>query len=234
MVVQQLKACIVILLMATVVPVAQGANNEVNNFSRDGKFAKKHGVFEIALRSDSKLPNPFDVPVKVTFTPPSGAAAAKTVDGFFDGEGTWRARVYVNEVGSWKWSTRCEQDSQLNAQSGEFDVADSDLRGRLLVHPRNQRHWITEDGRWFLNLNDTAYFLLLGKDHGGNVVPTDDFRDYVRDLSTVGITSVRTNLLTHPNGPWDNLFGENIDGKHTRLNLKNMRRADERLEWMLN
>jgi len=43
---------------------------------------------------------------------------------------------------------------------------------------------MTEDGRWFLNLNDTSYFLLCTHDALGGAVSGADFQDYVKDSAT--------------------------------------------------
>ena len=122
------------------------------------------------------------------------------INAFYDGSNAWRARVYVSEAGAWKWSSRCESDSALDGKSGQFVAAASKLHGRLLVHPRNPRQWITEDGRWFLNLNDTAYFLLCRFDANGQPIPEQDARDYVRDVEERGVTSLRCFLASSERG----------------------------------
>ena len=59
---------------------------------------------------------------------------------------------------------------------------------------------MTEDGRWFLNLNDTAYFWLCAYDSVGKPVTNEDARDYVRDVADRGITSLRSFLMVGPRG----------------------------------
>ena len=58
-------------------------------FSTNTQTAVKFGVHEITLTGDGSVANPFDTIAMVTFTPPSGAAKAKTVHAFFDGENVW-------------------------------------------------------------------------------------------------------------------------------------------------
>ena len=84
------------------------------------------------LTGDGQVTNPFDTVATVQFTPPSGAANAKTVWAFYDGENTWRARVYLSEIGDWTWSSTCEMDAGLHGKSGKFQCEPSNLRGRLL------------------------------------------------------------------------------------------------------
>ncbi|MGH8246685.1 MAG: DUF4038 domain-containing protein [Gammaproteobacteria bacterium] len=211
------------------------------NYSVGKELAVKFGVHEIVLTGDGALDNPFDTITTVKFSPPSGEKNAKTVHVFYDGGNTWRARVYVSETGEWKWTSRCDSDKGLNDKTGTFTGADSKLRGRLLPHPKNPRHWTTEDGRWFLNLNDTAYFLLSPHTAIGEPVKDDDVKAYVRDAVERGVTSVRCFTLIGPGGYLED--GKNFakrwrdsafdDDAFTRMRLPHFRVADDRLRWLL-
>src|SRR5262245_54869004 len=134
-----LGALIHFLVIAPAAPAA--------NFTSGNEPATKFGVHEIVFTGDSGVPNPFDTIVTVRFVPASGGTGAATVRAFYDGENTWRARVYAGAAGPWTWSSHCATDPQLDGRSGAFTVADSKLRGRLLPHPRNPRQWMTEYGR---------------------------------------------------------------------------------------
>jgi hypothetical protein len=65
------------------------------HFSSGSSSATKFGVHEIVLKGDRPTDNPFDIEATVKFLPPSGESNAKTVQAFYDGDTTWRARVYV-------------------------------------------------------------------------------------------------------------------------------------------
>lgn len=207
------------------------------NFTTGEQSAVKFGVHEITLSGDASEENPFDVAASVTFTPPSGQA--KTVQAFYDGGTTWRARVYVSEPGPWRWNSKSMSNKGLDGKSGQFSAADSKLRGRLLTHPKNPSQWMTEDGRWFLNLNDTAYFWLSATAFKGKPVTPPEAEAYVRDLDDHGITSLRSSLIAGPPdskdisflGEWRNTFF--ADEGMTRLNLAHFQTADERLRWLL-
>jgi hypothetical protein len=207
------------------------------NFTRGDEPAVRFGVHEILLSGDASEENPFDTAASVTFTPPSGQA--KTVQAFYDGGNTWRARVYVSETGPWRWDSQSSGNKGLDKKSGTFSAADSKLRGRLLTHPKNPSQWMTEDGRWFLNLNDTAYFWLSAFDAGGKPVTQADAEAYVRDVSDHGITSLRSFLIVGSSGfndksligQWRNSFF--ADEGMTRLQLEHFQTADERLHWLL-
>lgn len=187
-------------VIAFVFAIPCGTFVRAGNFTSESQTAVKFGVHEIVLTGKLQFANPFDTVANVKFIPPSGEKQAKTVMAFYDGGNSWRARVYVGEVGIWKWSSECKTDPGLNAKAGTFHAGESNLRGRLLLHPKNPRQWITENGRWFLNLSDTAYFLLCAHDGNGDSVSDDQARQYVRDDVDRGITSVRCFLASRREG----------------------------------
>lgn len=208
------------------------------HFATGTQTAAQFGVYEVTLKAADVPKNPFDTRVTVTFTPPSGTTQARRVSAFFDGGKVWRARVYVSEAGDWTWRSTAEADHGLGGQSGSFQAVKSNLRGRLLPHPHNPHQWITEDGRWFLNLNDTAYFLLSDHDGNGNAVTDEVAVRYVRDDVAHGITSLRCSLTSSAQG-----FQENTsvwkgwyfsDDENTRLRLDHLQCTDRRLRMMLN
>lgn len=207
------------------------------HFTSAAQPAAKFGVHEIVLTGDGHVANPFDTVATVQFTPPSGAANAKIVWAFYDGENTWRARVYLGETGEWSWTSTCTTDEKLHGHSGRFQCETSNLRGRLLAHPKNPRQWITEDGRWFLNLNDTAYFLLCAHDGNGDAVSDEQARRYVRDDVLRGITSVRCFLASSPEGfsessrQWQAWYFP--DATYDRLRLENLQCADRRMRMLV-
>ena len=207
------------------------------NFTEGVSIARKFGVHEMVLSGDGSAANPFDTIATVTFTPPSGAKNAKPVQAFFDGGHTWRVRVDASETGSWKWTSTCATDKGLHGKSGTFRCEESKLRGRLMTHPKNPRQWMTEDGRWFLNLNDTAYFLLCTHDGNGDRVTDEDALRYVRDDVARGITSVRCFLASSNDGfvestkQWKNWYF--TDDTYTRFRMDNLQCADRRLRMLL-
>jgi len=206
---------------------------EPNFTSGDGP-ARKFGVHEIVLAGDATGANPFDTLATVRFVPPSGPASAKTVHAFHDGGGAWRARVYVTEEGTWTWSSACAKDPGLDRKEGAFSARGSHLRGLLKVHPSNPRQWATDDGKWFLNLNDTAYPLFNGTAGDGQPIPFADFTEYVKDAAAQGITSFRAASIFYIDDDaqaWKKFFFE--DAEFSRFRLEHFQRTDARLRWML-
>lgn len=218
---------------------ALGGTAETANFTTGSANAVKFGTHEIVLTGNHQGPNPFDVDVTVTFLPPPQSSAAVTVRAFHDGSNTWRARLYVKEVGKWQWSSSCATDPGLDRKSGEFTAVQSPLRGMLRKHHANPRAWMTEDGTWFLNLSDTGYRLFHG-----HAAPS--WREFVRDSSAKGITCLRAACL----GGWGGTPGAAVDDNNTwvwndpwsggatpdrsRYDLAKFQNTDERLIWLLN
>src|SRR5262249_40783598 len=73
--------------------------------------AEKFGVYEVVLTGNGSVANPFDTKATVTWTAPSGQAF--TVDDFYAGGDTWRARTYVTEAGLWHWAASSAADPGL-------------------------------------------------------------------------------------------------------------------------
>jgi len=214
-----------------------GSAARAANFTSGEESAAKFGVHEIVVTGDGSVANPFDTIATVKFVPPSGEKHARIVHAFYDGDNTWRARVYASEVGIWKWSSTCAADRGLNGKAGTFASGGSKLRGRLLPHPKSPRQWTTEDGRWFLNLSDTAYFLLCAHDGNGALVSDEQAKQYAREDVARGITSVRCFLASRPGGfaeskeQWNAWHFET--NSLDRLRLETMQCADRRLQMLL-
>jgi len=74
---------------------------------------------EFAFRSPQPYANPFrDATLKATFLHPSGQQF--TVDGFYDGDATWKVRFMPTQLGRWSYTTT-STDSALNGQTGSLD-----------------------------------------------------------------------------------------------------------------
>ena len=206
------------------------------HFVSDSQTVAQFGVYEVTLNASSSAKNPFDVSASVTFVPPS-VGGARTVAAFYDGGDVWRARVYVNEPGRWTWRSESPDDRGLSGKSGRFEAQKAGLRGRLLPHPQNPRQWVTEDGRWFLHLSDTAYFLLSSHDGNGAPVTDEVVERYVRDDEDRGITALRCFLTAGESGfqestsVWQQWFFTNESCDHLRLD--HLQCADRRLRMLL-
>ena len=84
--------------------------------------ALKWFKYELQFSSSTNYENPIqDVrSFEVTFTSPSGNK--KTINGFWDGGTTWKARFMPDETGTWSYETKCSdtKNSGLNGQKSTF------------------------------------------------------------------------------------------------------------------
>jgi hypothetical protein len=214
----QIGALIGLATVAVALPATAARGAAAAHFTRGTATAKQFGTHEIVLRGNGAAANPFDTVATVRFTSPSGRSVR--VHAFYDGGDTWRARLYVDEVGVWRWRSASRHDAGLHGQSGAFVAVDAPLPGMLRQHRHNPKQWMTDDGRGFIHLSDTAYKLFDGEE------PL--WREYVRDLAALGITAVRALAL----GDWD--WGRYWqDGERRRLRLSTFQTTDARLQWLL-
>lgn len=107
------------------------------------------GVQEIVLHSDRRYGNPFtEVRVQAQF---SSGSRQLLVDGFYDGDGTWKIRMMPEAQGHWMFRT-VSNDPDLNARSGAFEVGPPGPDNHGPVNVAKTYHFSYADG--------TAYFLL--------------------------------------------------------------------------
>ncbi|MCC9606780.1 DUF4038 domain-containing protein [Blastopirellula sp. JC732] len=121
----------------------------------------RYDVFDQALECDKELDKPlWDARVYVDFTSPSGKTS--TVEAFWDGDRTWRFRQSPNELGPWKWTTRCQEQASLSGKSGTFDCIEYFGDSPVYKHgpirlTENRLFFQYEDGTPFFFLGDTAW-----------------------------------------------------------------------------
>ncbi len=118
----------------------------------------------------------------VQFTSQSGVA--RTVDGFWDGESTWRVRFMPGEAGRWTYQTDVEPEAgDLSGLEGSFSAAASETpQTRFLTHgpvsvSDDRRHAAYADGGPFLWIADTAW-------NGALMSFDEEWGAYLDDRST--------------------------------------------------
>ena len=211
-------------LIVVVEPLTSDA---IDNLTMGDQPAKQYGVHEIAFLGDGGVANPSDTDLEVTFTSPTGSDY--TIFGFYDGGNEWKARLYVNEAGTWTWTSTSIDDPGLHNQTGSFVALTSTLRGKLRKHATKGNAWQTDDGEWFLNIGDTPYFLF----HPSETL----WKEYVAEIAELGITMMRCSVLgaLNPNvqdpGGWEMIFADN---QNNFLDLIHFQRTDRRMKWLLN
>jgi len=128
-------------------------------------------AMEVELRAEREYARPlWDVDPRVAFVAPSGRET--TVDAFWDGGRTWRARICADEVGEWTWTSRCPGDRGLDGQRETFSC--EPYEGATPVHARGAlrvasdgRHFEWADGTPMLWLADTAWNGAIRSDEDG-------------------------------------------------------------------
>lgn len=191
------------------------------NFSRDSQDAELYGTHEIRLLGNGSVANPFDALAQVEFTRPDGSKVL--VPAFYDGGNVWRARAYANKLGTWNWKTI----SGVSFSEGSFVVKrERSLRGMLRKHKSNPRRWMTDNGRTFIPLFDTAYLLL-------SETNTPIFEQYVDDNVAMGITGLRCHSLGSFDWDMQWVDGDATTGPRNKINVSSFQRTDYRLEWLL-
>lgn len=107
-------------------------------------------VFEVSLTSDHPYENPFlETEVLATFWQ---GGVSETVDGFYDGARTWRARFAPMTQGEWHYATT-SPDPQL-VSAGSFTVGAPISSGGLRLSSRFGNYFEREDGSRTLIAND--------------------------------------------------------------------------------
>src|ERR1035437_1883310 len=115
---------------------------------------ERWGVQEIALQSRKTYDNPFtDVTVQGRFR---SQGKVVTVDGFYDGDHTWRVRFMPDTAGAWSFTT-VSTDPELNGKSGSFAVIDPGPGNHGPVVVTSQRHFAYADGAPYFPLGTTLY-----------------------------------------------------------------------------
>src|SRR5688500_10326812 len=105
---------------------------------------------EVALESRTEYANPFrDVELTAKFTHASSGRVV-TVDGFYDGDQTWRIRFMPSELGTWTYVTT-SSDPALTGTTGSIECV-----APTQPHLKSPLHW---DGLHFFHVDGTPRFL---------------------------------------------------------------------------
>lgn len=145
---------------------------------------------ELTFESKLTYANPLqEARLQVAFTSPSGRVV--TVDGFWDGNLTWRARFMPDELGAWKWQTECSDKANggLNRAKGQFECVAAAGKDRFSQHgairvATDKRHLEHADGTPFFWLGDTCW-------NGALLSKPEDWSQYIRERTRQQFTAVQ-------------------------------------------
>ncbi len=145
----------------------------------------KWGVYEIELESAIAHESPFvELSVTVSFEGPDGRST--TIDAFWDGGRTWRARFAPDVVGRWSWRSACQSDEGLDGREGQFQCVAAGgeaARGPLEVSADNT-HLEHADRTPCFWLADTAW-------NGALRSNAQEWGEYLRLRREQGFTAVQ-------------------------------------------
>lgn len=153
-------------------------------------LVSKWDRFEGAFRSSQAYENPVQaVQLRVIFTSPSGNS--RMIDGFWDGDRTWRVRFSPDQVGKWFYSTSCSdvKNSGLQNQSGTFICTAA--KGKTSFDKHGPVH-VSKDGHYLAHEDGTPFFWLA--DTGWNAAllsAPDEWDFYLRERSRQKFTVVQ-------------------------------------------
>lgn len=126
--------------------------------------AQKWKKYELAFSSSLDYENPVqDLRyMEVTFTSPTGRI--KTINAFWDGGKTWKARFMPEETGTWNFITKSSdpKNAGLNDQKGTFSCIPNTGKHDIYIHgpvinPKGTYHLAHADGTPFFYMACTAW-----------------------------------------------------------------------------
>jgi Domain of unknown function (DUF5060)/Protein of unknown function (DUF4038) len=117
-------------------------------------LTEQWSVHEVVLRSELRWDNPFtDVRLRGEF---STGVTTTTVDGFYDGDQTWKLRFMPDEQGDWAFTTS-SNDAKLDGVTGSFAVEPPSAGNHGPVNVAATHHFSYADGTPYFLLGTTLY-----------------------------------------------------------------------------
>ena len=122
--------------------------------SRRPGEVERWGVYEVAFQSGKKYSNPFtDVSLKAHC---NCNGTKITVNGFYDGDDTWRIRLMPTVTGQWSYVTE-SNDQDLDGKKGSFQCVAPGPDNHGPVRVAKQVQFSYADGTPFFPLGTTCY-----------------------------------------------------------------------------
>jgi len=179
------------------------------------------GVHEIALKGPA-AGNPFlDVSLQATFT---NGAQTFGVDGFYDGDGTWRVRFSPPATGAWRWRTTSNL-AGLDGRMGAFEAAGPRAGDHGPVGVVGGYHFAHADGTPYRQIGTTAYAWAQQGD--------DLCRQTLASLAASPFNKVRMTVVPHvkaePIWPFERTGPGDKDWDYDRFNPAFFQRFEQRV-----
>jgi hypothetical protein len=187
-------------------------------------WGRWEGRFDAAAGADA------DTQLAVELFAPSGKSLR--VQGFWDGENTWRARTMPDELGVWKFLTHSQPPiAGLDGQSGEFHCRQPHGENRLALHGAIR---VARTGTYLEHADGTPFFWLGDTVWNGPILSTkQDWDRYLADRTAKKFTVVQYNALAPwRTAPTDEQGEVAFSGRreNVRINPKYFQRLDRRID----
>jgi hypothetical protein len=110
--------------------------------------------FEVALRQEGEYANPYlDASLKCVF---ECGEEQVTTEGFYEGEGVWKARLMPTQVGRWTYRSE-SNDPGLDGRTGAFECVPPGPGNHGPVGVADTHHFAYADGTPYLQIGTTCY-----------------------------------------------------------------------------
>ncbi|MFH1428883.1 MAG: DUF4038 domain-containing protein, partial [Candidatus Margulisiibacteriota bacterium] len=122
-----------------------------------------YGIFKHEFTAAQSHDNPYlDVDMTAYFESPSQDTLS--IPCFWDGGNTWMVHFSPNKEGNWSYTTSCDDDTGLNGQGGSFTVANTGLKGGVMLMPDYPLHMQYQDGTPYYMHGETEWGLGQNRD----------------------------------------------------------------------
>jgi hypothetical protein len=182
----------------------------------------------------------YNFPLRVTFTHPDSKTQI-TIDGYWDGDNSWKVRFAPFKSGIWNWKTS-SSDSELNNKTGSFNAKspthsdknnNPNLHGHLKISGDHRRLEYA-DGTPFLWIGDTNW--AINADRCG--LNNKNFYVYVNNrkdkkFNLIQIQFFGRNNYNEGGYPFPDNKGENPgNGDWHPINPKYFKYVDTRMDYL--
>lgn len=166
----------------------------INIHPGSGQTVTQWDVFEIALNGPS-TGNPFlEVTLSATFTHED---FHMKVNGFYDGDSTYRIRFMPHIQGVWTYVT-ASNNNKLNDKKGKFTVKDPSSGQHGPIRVVDKYHFAYADGKRFFPVGTTLYCWHLER-----------YDETLKTLANASVNKIRFMIFPHsgnnfpPFNPWE-------------------------------
>ncbi|MDX2191007.1 MAG: DUF4038 domain-containing protein [Bacteroidota bacterium] len=187
----------------------------------------KYDVFESTFTHSGTIDNPYNsLSATAQFTSPTGSTYS--IQMFWDGGTTWKARFSPDQTGLWTYKTT-SSNTGLNNQTGSFNCVSSTKKGGIRKRSDTPYHFERQDGTPFYFFGDTEWSLFTDdatENHNYGTVET-----YINVRASQGFNVIHAMLLNALG--WNNNGGAPFNSfTNETLNPLYWQEVDKRIKYL--